>query len=442
MIRTILLGLLTLIVATFGMATMLYGGSVATALYTLTVNFTNPGVSDLDDIQAAFNLSAAGLIDGDFMASDALNARIHKSDTDIPGMPPTNRIQVEGAVQEDEGAFSEFTSAAQNATVNDVQLLTLAPAVNDAFYFGCDNPCRITTWDIDTPGVGTWALTYEYWDGTAYRGLVNVDDRTAAFTVGARHTVSWDMPADWATSTVTGSSVNSYWGRARVSSFTDITTQPLGTRINYENAQWWTWIEGLDVSGQEIYTLHLGGTTDLVTAHQVFPGLDGVVTADNANIELGNAYSVGIVGRVSFKTPSVTACLLCKTGAVTLSASGSASAPVIGTLITGVGASTGDTGLTLPSTGEQTVIMAADGVNAATFVSAGGMVSYGVQTITDNANSLTWASNAGVDYFDSIRIDTVAPTIFTFETSFTDFDTGTHIRTQDYTGIFGLDNLQ
>ncbi len=441
MIRAGILGLVTLIVATFGVATVMHGGAVATALYTLTVNFTNPGTTDLDDIQAAFDLSGAGLIDGNFMASDALNARIHKSDTDIPGMPPNNRIQIEGAVQEHEGAFTEYTTAAQNTTANDVQILTATPAVNDAFYFGCDNPCRIATWEIDTPGVGTWALVYEYWDGDSYETLANVDDRTNAFTAGAQHTVSWDMPTDWATSTVTGSAVNSYWARARVSTFTSITTQPLGTRLRYENGQWWTWIEDLDVNGQEIYTLHLGGATDLVTAHQVFPGLLGVVTSDNANIELGNAYSVGIVGRVSFKTPSTGACLLCKVGAVTLAASGSASAPVVGTSLIGGGTSGGDTSLTLPATGEQTVIMAADGVNAATFVGAGGMVSYDVQTITDNANSLTWASNAGMDYFDSIRVDTVAPTIFTFEDTFTEFDTGTHTRTQAYTGLFGLDNL-
>ncbi len=99
MIRASILGLLTLIVATFGVATVLHGGAVTTALYTLTINFTNPGTTDLDDIQAAFNLSGAGLIDGDFLADDALNAIIHKSDTDIPGMPPNNRIQISSAPQ-------------------------------------------------------------------------------------------------------------------------------------------------------------------------------------------------------------------------------------------------------------------------------------------------------------------------------------------------------
>ena len=95
----------------------------------------------------------------------------------------------------------------------------------------------------------------------------------------------------------------------------------------------------------------------------------------------------------------------------------------------------------MPATGEQTVIVASDGADAATFVSdGGGMRSYSVQAVTDTANNLTWASNGGVDYFDFIRLDTAAPTIFDFSTSFADFAAGTLTNTQAYTGALGLAN--
>ena len=419
----------------------LQAGGTTTALYTVAVNITNTGSSDLDDIQAPFTTSGAALIDGDYMASNALNAIIHRVTTDIPSMPATNRIQVEGAVQEAVEAFTEYTSAAQNTTANDVQLLPSSPTVEDAFYFGFDNPSRILTLDIDTAGVGTWTLTWEYWDGDSFEALANVDDRTNGFTLLGRHTASWDMPTDWAPRTVTGSAVTAFWSRARLSAFTTQTTQPLASRGFYENGQWWVWVEDLDVNVQEQLTLHLGGATDLVTAHQIFPGSAGIVTNDAATLEFGNAYSIGVVARLDFSSAGASACILCKTSAITVNVSGSASNPVIGTVITGGGTSTGDTpALTMPATGEQTIIVASDGSNAGTFANAGGMSSYSAQTITDNANNLTWASNGGVDYIESIRVDTVSPTVFNFETVYADFNGGTHTNTQAYTGALGLDN--
>jgi hypothetical protein len=406
-------------------------GSVTTALYSVGINITNTGSSNQDDIQVAFSYSGAALIEGNFISSDALNAVIHKGASDVPSMPPMNRAQVEGAVQDDGGVFTEYTTAAQNTTLNDVPLLPVAAAVGDAIYFGCDNPCRIVTWDVDTVGVGTWTITYDYWDGDSYEAFAGVDDRTAGFTVLGRRTVSWDMPTNWATQTVTGSAVSSFWARARVSAFTSETTQPLGSRIFYENGQWWTWVESLNVNTQEQLTLYLGGATTLVTAHQLFPGAAGIITGDAATLEVTGTYSWAVVGRLDFSAAASNACIVCKTGVVTLNVSGSAANPVIGTSITGGGTSFGDiSGLTIPGTGEQTIIMASDGSNAATFVDAGGgMLSYPVQSLTDNANNWTWASNGGLDYVDSIRLDTTTPSIFHFETSLTDFQTGTHTNT-------------
>ena len=428
-------------IAVVFMLSQAQAGGVTTALYSMSVNITNTGSSDLDDIQAPFSFSATTLIDGNFIASDTLNALIHKGTTDVPGMPPSNRIQVEGAVQGDGVTFTEYTTAAQNTALNDVPLLPAAAVVDDAFYFGCDNPCRIVTWDVDTVGVGTWTLTYEYWDASDWTALSNVDDRSTGFTVLGRNTASWDMPTNWATRATTGSAVTSYWGRARVSAFTSETTQPLGSRVFYENGQWWTWVEDLNVDTQEQFALYLGGSTDLATAHQVFPGSDGIITGDAAALEVGGTYSIAVAGRLDFSAAGATACILCKTSTVTLNVSGSASSPVIGTSITGGGTSTADlTGLVMPTSGEQTIIIVSDGTNAATFVAAsgGGMVSYSVQTWADNANNWTWASNGGLDYFDSIWLDADSPTIYNFETTTTNFTTGSHTNTAAFNNSLRL----
>jgi len=426
-----------------GMATAraLHAGAVTTALYSLRSTTTNVGSTDLDDIQAPIPLSGAGLIEGNFIEADALNTVVHRGDVDVPAMPATDFIQVEGAVQQDGSVFTEYTTAAQNATLNDLPLLPAAPAVGDAWYFGCDNPCRILTTDTDTAGVGTWTLTYEYWDGSSYAAFSNVDDRSSGFTALGQRSVSWDMPADWATNTVTGSAVNSYWARARVSAFTSITTQPLGSRQRYENGQWWTWIEDLNVDTQEQVTLFLGGATDLATAHQTFPGTTGIITGDNADLELGNTYSLGLQGRLDFSAAGSTTYVVNKTDAFTLTVSGTASAPAIGTSITGAGTSTGDvTGVTVAATGTQNVIMASDGTSAATWVQNGGFKSYAVQTIANNANNISWATNAGIDYFEWIRLDEITPTIYDFDTSQADFAVGTLTNTASYSAGLGLGN--
>ena len=437
------LGLLAVVALSAALTTgALQAGSVSTALYSLRATTTNASSVDLDDIQSPIALSGASLIEGNFIASDALNTVVHKGGVDVPAMPATDRIQVEGAVQQLGAVFTEFTTEAQSEALNDLPLLGGAPAVNDAWYFGCDNPCSIVTTDVDTVGVGTWTITYEYWDGTSFAALTNVDDRTAGFTALGKLSASWDMPSNWATRTTTGSSVNSYWGRARVSAFSAITTQPLGSRQRYENGQWWTWIENMDVDTQEEVTLFLGGSSPLVTAHQTFPGITGIITGDAAGLELGDAYSLAMDARLDFSAAGSTTYVLNKTGAISIGVSGSASSPAIGTLLTGASTvSSGDvTQISIPATGTNIVVVAADGDDAATWVSGGGMVSYPVQTVADTANNLSWATNSGIDYFEWIRLDVVSANEFKFDTSYSDFSTGTLVNTQAFTGSLGLAN--
>jgi hypothetical protein len=420
---------------------VLYAADVSGALYSLVARWTNTGATDQDDIPAAFPLSGSALIDQNLLTSDALNAALQKGGVDQPGMPPTSRIAIEGVVLKAGGVFTDYTAAAQDDTENDVSLLPLTPVVDDALYFGCDNPCRILTVDTDTAGVNDLTLTYEYWDGDSYEGLSGITDDTNRFTTLGRETVSWDMPADWATTTVTGTAVNSFWGRARVSAVTSSATQPLGSRIYYENGEWWTWVEDLNIGTQEQYTLYLGGD-DMLTSHQIFPGSTGIVTGDNATIEPGGAFSLGYKGRLDFGTTGTSVCYACKTSALTLHATGTAVAPGIFATLTGSGTTNLElSGISLPDTGSQTITIGVSGNTVALFADAGGGTAFGTaQTITDNSNSWSWGSQGSTDYIDYIRLYTSSPTTFAVSDSYAQWAAGTHTNTSAYTGALGLDN--
>ena len=442
--RTIITAILMVVFVLLGglfTARLLEANSIATALYRVDVNVSNSSETGLTDVQAPFAYSVASLIDGNFIQEDALDTHIHQGSSDIPHMPPNNRIQVEGAIQNDGGVFTEYTSEAQSTATGDLPLLPAVPAVDDAWYAGCDNPCRIITHEIATAGVGTWTLAYEYWDGSTWTALSNVADRTVGFTVGGQSEVSWDAPDDWATRTVTGSAVSSYWARGRVSAFTSISVQPLGTRQRYENGQWWTWLQTLGANQQQQFSVYLGGSADLQASHQVFPGLAGIITGDTAGLELGANYSFGLSGRLDVSASGLR-CILCKTSAITVQVTGTVLSPLVGIELKGGGTTVATTPATGSATGRHTVITAADGTAAVTWVGlsdgVGSMVSYTPQTITDNSNNLTWASTGGVDYFDWIRVDSAVATVFNVDLTQVQFGQGILDGTESFTDGLGL----
>jgi len=141
---------------------------------------------------------------------------------------------VEGVVADDGGVQTNETAAAQNPTASDMTLLPVAPAVDDAYYFGFSRPWDSLWLNVGTAGVGTWTLAWEYWNGTAWIALADVVDDTTAFTMAGTKKVAFTRPGDWVSTTIL--TMNLYWIRARVSSFTGMTTQPLGTQAWCEAA--------------------------------------------------------------------------------------------------------------------------------------------------------------------------------------------------------------
>jgi len=152
----------------------------------------------------------------------------------LPWTTPTASEAMDGAVADDGGVQTDETAESNSAAANDMTLLPAVPVVDDAYYFGGDSPFDTLTINIGTQGNGTWVITWEYWNGSTWVELGSVVDGTSAFeaTVG-NHDVTWAMPTSWNTVAVDGTTA--YWVRARVSSYTAIVTQPLGTQswINY-----------------------------------------------------------------------------------------------------------------------------------------------------------------------------------------------------------------
>ena len=143
---------------------------------------------------------------------------------------------MEYAIIDDGGSYTDYTTDANDADVNDVALLPASPAVNDAFYFGGKNKSNFLVLNVGTAGVGTWTLAWEYYNGASWESLSNVVDGTEGFTVVGENKVRYTLPTDWAEATINSS--ESYYIRARVSSYTSITTQPLATKAQIHQKFW------------------------------------------------------------------------------------------------------------------------------------------------------------------------------------------------------------
>lgn len=152
-------------------------------------------------------------------------------DSDSDGADDTIQwdIDVDGAVADDGGTTTDETTAANNSTADDITLLPSTPATGDAYYFGYSSPFPEFDINISTAGEYTGSITWEYWNGTSWASLSNVVDNTNGFRASGRNSVQYDEPVDWQTTSV--ATLDLYWVRARVSSFSSITTQPLGQEV-------------------------------------------------------------------------------------------------------------------------------------------------------------------------------------------------------------------
>ena len=147
------------------------------------------------------------------------NLRYSSNTTDATDTAATKAFLDNGDV------FTDYTTAFNNATVNDCPLMPATEEIDDTFYFGSANKFRGLNLNIGTAGVGN-TIVWEYWDGSAWSSLT-VTDNTVGFTVLGENTVTFTPYIDWTKTTVNSS--EQYWIRSRVS-VAAFTTQPLLTQ--------------------------------------------------------------------------------------------------------------------------------------------------------------------------------------------------------------------
>lgn len=187
--------------------------------------------------------------------------------------------------QDDGGTFTDETTAAQNDTADDMHLLPASPATGDAYYFGKDGPFDELKIDISTAGAGTYSLTWEYYAeekdssgstiASGWRDIPNVTDGTNGFRNGGVNSVTWslediakDTPNGGAYNTMASTTVNGtndVYVRARVTSFSSLSTQPLGKQYRHRGGPISRYTSG-SWSGGDLaagsHTLRIAATQD------------------------------------------------------------------------------------------------------------------------------------------------------------------------------------
>lgn len=172
------------------------------------------------------------------------------------------------------GVFTDAWGAASNETTGDFALLPTPLTVNDALYFGHTVPFTGIDVVVETPGEGTWSVSWEYWNGASWAVIPNVDDAAQGWRpLDAGYvSVRFAAPAGWAARTSpAGTGLNLYFVRARLSAHTTTTTAPVGSRAVLlvpeplaadAGAVTWALLDGSDLGVEIVSAQAFGGGRD------------------------------------------------------------------------------------------------------------------------------------------------------------------------------------
>lgn len=143
------------------------------------------------------------------------------------------------ALQDDNGSFTDFTTAANSTTAADMIMFPAVPVANqDRFQFGHAEQFNRLKLELSTVGAGGFTITWEYWNGTIWTALSGVVDGTSNLTATGENIVSWTLPGDWATRTDGGLGPY-FYVRARFTSGT-MSTVPLGRKAQLDVTRYLT----------------------------------------------------------------------------------------------------------------------------------------------------------------------------------------------------------
>ena len=144
-------------------------------------------------------------------------------------MDSTAITAMEGAVSDNTTGMADETAEANSAVANDMHLLSVAPQIDDAYYFASTGMFDILTINLGTQGDWNGTGVWEYWNGVIWQEPDAVVDNTIGFeAVAGVYDVTFTVSENWQSNIING--ILAYWVRYRVTTFTAIVTQPLGTQ--------------------------------------------------------------------------------------------------------------------------------------------------------------------------------------------------------------------
>lgn len=144
---------------------------------------------------------------------------------------------IQGAVQNEAGVgTTDYTDEANEGTIDDVVLLPDPLSNGDGFYVGSAHKFRWALFKIDTPGVGSYTIDWQYYNGTIFTDLNVIYDSTNDFKMTGMadlariHAV---VASDWEKFLITIGpiSLNLYWFFGKIVTSATMTTRPLATQI-------------------------------------------------------------------------------------------------------------------------------------------------------------------------------------------------------------------
>lgn len=171
-------------------------------------------------------------------------------------------------------SFVDETTDANSVTIDDWNFFVAGAGVNDYVAMGLDRTFDEITIIVSAtvPGAGTYTVTWEYWNGTAWTALSGVTDGTNAFKNSGSNTVTFTLPTDWEAQVLNGSA-RLYYVRAIRDGGT-VTTDPLGDTGDFTNVD-------NDLSGGKY-------PTAMIKVICTTPGLLDLFSVPGIRLELGS----------------------------------------------------------------------------------------------------------------------------------------------------------
>jgi len=216
------------------------GTVVINVITTITVD----GLSEGAAVKVIANETVGTILTGDIIFEKLANssgvAEItnfnYESTFNPTGLDVVIRARASGlpaaAIQDNNGVYTDETTAANSGITADMNLLPAVPVVNqDNYLLAHPEMFNKLKLNINTAGTGGFTITWQYWNG-AWTNLSGVVDGTNSFSTAGTNEVSWTMPGDWVTTTINTQGPY-YYIRAAYTLGT-VTVVPIGTKCTLD----------------------------------------------------------------------------------------------------------------------------------------------------------------------------------------------------------------